>query len=78
MGGEEFISWMKTTGKKKKVIPDNFHQVSPEELTLVYNLRKMMMNNWVSLDLYLRLPYLQQSYMLVCVKLQTNIVLFLQ
>lgn len=27
--------------------PSNFPQVDPEELTLVYNLRKLMKNDWV-------------------------------
>lgn len=40
------MSQMETAGKKSDT--DNLHQVSPEELTLVYNLRKMMMNDWVS------------------------------
>ncbi|KFP10789.1 hypothetical protein Z169_02036, partial [Egretta garzetta] len=35
--------WGRTTLKKEDKSP-----VSPEELTLVYNLRKMMMNDWVS------------------------------
>lgn len=32
----------------ERIDKGNLHQVSPEELTLVYNLRKMMMNDWVS------------------------------
>lgn len=52
------MSQIETDGKKSDA--DNLYQVSPEELTLVYNLRKMMMNNWVSSSLYLWVCYSQQ------------------
>lgn len=44
----------------KKSDTDNLHQVSPEELTLVYNLRKMMMNDWVSSVCTFGICYSQQ------------------
>lgn len=44
------MSWIETAGKVS--YSGHLHQVSPEELTLVYNLRKIMMNNWVSSSLY--------------------------
>lgn len=44
------MSWIETAGKVS--YSGHLHQVSPEELTLVYNLRKIMMNNWVSSSLH--------------------------
>lgn len=63
------MSRVETAGKKPHT--DNLHQVSPEELTLVYNLRKMMMNDWVSLVCTLGCVILSDySYVLISVKLQ--------
>lgn len=46
-GGEERIPRVGNCCQEE-VSPTPLDQVSPEELTLVYNLRKMVMNNWVS------------------------------
>ncbi|XP_029814008.1 28S ribosomal protein S29, mitochondrial [Manacus vitellinus] len=52
MGGRrgEFLCQAEAAGRKENPKADvsNVPQVSPEELTLVHNLRKMVMNDWVS------------------------------
>ncbi|XP_053906635.1 28S ribosomal protein S29, mitochondrial isoform X2 [Cuculus canorus] len=49
--------WGRTTLKKEDKSP-----VSPEELTLVYNLRKMMRNDWLHVLLTLRIPELDTVF----------------